>query len=71
MLFGKRKLQKGDAFLLRRNHIFLLDKATRTTRGLAKYGRTETVFQLLYFNLATYPAGRYKFSQVQIINIKL
>ena len=29
--------------------------------------RTEAVFQLLVFNLATYPAGRYIFSRVQII----
>ena len=47
------------------------DEEQQVTRGLAKYGRTEAVFQLLYFNLAAYPAGRYKFSQVQIINIKL
>jgi hypothetical protein len=30
-----------------------------TTRGLPKWGRTEAVFQLLFFNLASYPAGRY------------
>ena len=34
-------------------------KHERTTWGLPKWGRTEAVFQLLFFNLASYRAGRY------------
>ena len=41
------------------NIIRQVPKALRTTGGLPKWGRTENVFQLLFFNLASYPAGRY------------
>jgi len=36
-----------------------LMKGERTTGGLPKYGQTETVFQLLFFNLASYRVERY------------
>ncbi len=49
----------------------LTKKGMQLTWGLPKWGRTEAVFQLLFFNLASYPAGRYKFSYVQIINFYL
>ena len=34
-------------------------------------GGQNQCFSFLFFNSTTYPTGRYKFSQVQIINIKL
>jgi hypothetical protein len=42
-------------------HLMTERKGMPITRGLAKYGLTEAVFQLLFFNLAAYPARRYKF----------
>jgi hypothetical protein len=35
------------------------DDVLPTTLGLAKWGRTEAVFQLLFFNCAFVPAGRF------------
>ena len=32
------------------------DEGQQVTLGLPKWGRTEAVFQLLFFNLASYPA---------------
>jgi len=51
--------------------LFIARKGVQLTVGLPKYGLMEAVFQVFVFTLASYPAGRYQFSYVQIINFYL